>query len=427
MKNELLGKKTKKENENIINNEININKDKNSINKENTHCLYKEWNYKYKCYKYCKFPICKNKNNLSFCGNHLPLGEEGPNGIMIKCEICNQNIGSNILETHLKKCNKNKDKKYKEISNENIITPRLWIKKEIKISDIEQNKLEEITKKIEIMYDKINPNYDKNILLNEEILNKFSKEETTGKNSKNLNQEISIYCNALKENFFSLEDDKDNSKTLIIELGCGAGGLSKTFQLCNENENNFSYLLIDRMKYRAKNRYDNFIKSKLTKGTLVREVIDIKDLSLNNYINLYDNFIFISKHLCGEACELSLNKIINIIKESKNNTNFVNKNFNIIIATCCHYLLNNETYCNYKLFENYNFNKEDFNLMTRISSWGTLKEEEEKNYKSGKKVKMLLDYGRCEYLKENGFQKVKLIQYIDSSLTKENFLILTKY
>ena len=346
---------------------------------------------------------------------------------MIKCEICNQNIGSNILETHLKKCNKNKDKKYKEISNENIITPRLWIKKEIKISDIEQNKLEEITKKIEIMYDKINPNYDKNILLNEEILNKFSKEETTGKNSKNLNQEISIYCNALKENLFSLEDDKDNSKTLIIELGCGAGGLSKTFQLCNDNENNFSYLLIDRMKYRAKNRYDNFIKSKLTKGTLVREVIDIKDLSLNNYINLYDNFIFISKHLCGEACELSLNKIINIIKESKNNTNFVNKNFNIIIATCCHYLLNNETYCNYKLFENYNFNKEDFNLMTRISSWGTLKEEEEKNYKSGKKVKMLLDYGRCEYLKENGFQKVKLIQYIDSSLTKENFLILTKY
>ena len=65
--------------------------------------------------------------------------------------------------------------------------------------------------------------------------------------------------------------------------------------------------------------------------------------------------------------------------------------------------------------------------MTRISSWGTLKEEEEKNYKSGKKVKMLLDYGRCEYLKENGFQKVILIQYIDSSITKENFLILTKY
>jgi len=430
MKNELLGKKTKIENENVINNEININSDKNFNDKEKAHCLYKEWNYKYKCYKYCKFPICKNKNNLNFCGNHLPLGEEGPNGIMIKCKICNQNIGSNILETHLKKCNKNQDKKYKEISNENIITPRLWIKKEIKLSDIEQNKLEEISKKIELIYEKINPIYDKNILLNEEIINKFSKEETTGKNSKNLNQEISIYCNALNEKLFEInKDDKNtnNSKTLIIELGCGAGGLSKTFQLCNDNENNFSYLLIDRMKYRAKNRYDNFIKSKLNKGTLIREVIDIKDLSLNNYINIYDNFIFISKHLCGEACELSLNKIIDIIKESKNNPNFENKNFCIIIATCCHYLLNSETYCNYKLFQDFDFNKAEFDLMTRISSWGTLKEEEEKNYKIGKKVKMLLDYGRCEYLKENGFKKIKLIQYIDSTITKENFLILTKY
>ena len=65
-------------------------------------------------------------------------------------------------------------------------------------------------------------------------------------------------------------------------------------------------------------------------------------------------------------------------------------------------------------------------LMTRMSSWATLKEED-KNYKIGKKIKLLLDYGRCEYLKKNGFQMVKLIQYIDSSITKENFLILSKF
>ena len=137
------------------------------------------------------------------------------------------------------------------------------------------------------MYDKINPNFDKNILLNDGILNKFSKEEISGKNSKNLNQEISVYCNALNEKLFEINkvSQENQEKILIIELGCGAGGLSKTFQLCNNNDNNFSYLLIDRMKYRAKNRYDNFIKSKLNKGALIREVIDIKDLSLNNYLN----------------------------------------------------------------------------------------------------------------------------------------------
>ena len=234
MKNDFLGKKIKMENEILNNND-------NNEEKDNNHCLYKEWNYKYKCYKYCKFPICKNKNNLKFCGNHLPLGEEGPNGIMIKCQICNQNIGSNIIETHLKKCNKNKEKKYKEISNENIITPRKWIKKENKLADIEPNKLEEIIKKVEIMYDKINPNFDKNILLNDGVLNKFSKEEISGKNSKNLNQEISVYCNALNEKLFEINkvSQENQEKILIIELGCGAGGLSKTFQLCNNNEISF--------------------------------------------------------------------------------------------------------------------------------------------------------------------------------------------
>ena len=259
--------------------------------------------------------------------------------------------------------------------------------------------------------------------LNEEILNKFSKEEITGKNSKNLSQEISIYCNALKQNLFKL-NDLDGIKTLIIELGCGAGGLSKTFQLCNNNENDFSYLLIDRMKYRAKNRYDNFIKSKSKKGSLYRDVIDIKDLSLDKYLNSYDNFIFISKHLCGEGCEISLNKIINIIKNNKIKEE--KKYFNIIIATCCHYLLNNQTYCNFKMFHDFNINKEEFNLMTRMSSWATLKEED-KNYTIGKKIKILLDYGRCNYLKNSGFKDVKLIQYIDASITKENFLILAKY
>ena len=79
MEKKLLGQKTK-----IISNENNIN----SNETEKEHCLYKEWNKKFKCYKYCKLPICKNKNNLNYCGNHLPLGEEGPNGIMVKCEIC---------------------------------------------------------------------------------------------------------------------------------------------------------------------------------------------------------------------------------------------------------------------------------------------------------------------------------------------------
>ena len=412
MEKNLLGQKIKLTEENII-------------NKEEEHCLYKEWNKKYKYYKFCKLPICKNKNNLKYCGNHLPLGEEGPNGIMTKCEICNQNIGLNIMQTHLKKCKKHNDNKYKEINNENIITPRLWIKKELRLGDIDPIIINEISEKIKSMYNKINPKIIENILLKEEILNNFSKDELNGKNSKNLKQEISIYCNAIEEKIFNSNENKNNEENdiLIIELGCGSGGLSKTFQLCDNNQNNFSFLLIDRMKYRSKNKYDNLIKSKLNKGKLQREIIDIRDLSLKNYYNLYSNFCFISKHLCGEACDLSLNKIIDIINENK----IDNKKFNIIIATCCHYLLNSETYCNFKLFEEYNFSKEEFDLIARLSSWGTLKDENDGNFFLGKQIKTLIDYGRCLYLKNNNFKEVKIIEYINMDITKENTIILAKF
>ena len=42
-------------------------------------------------------------------------------------------------------------------------------------------------------------------------------------------------------------------------------------------------------------------------------------------------------------------------------------------------------------------------------------------------MKILIDYGRCEYLKKNGFKNTKLIKYIDSNITKENFLILSQF
>lgn len=420
MENKLLGLKVKYPNSSD-NNENNINEE------EKEHCSIKEWNKKYKCYKYCKLPICKNKNNLNYCGNHLPLGEEGPNGIMTKCEICNQNIGSKIMENHLKKCKKNNEKKYKAINNENIITPRLWIKKKLKLGDVDEKLINNLSEKIKIMFEKINPKIIENKVLKQEILTKFSNEELNGKNNKNLKQEISIYCNALEGKIFEIESKEKNgqNKILIIELGCGAGGLSKTFQICDNNKNNLSFLLIDRMKYRSKNKYDNVIKSKLKNGELKREIIDIKDLSLNNYFDKYNNFCFISKHLCGEACEISLNKIVNLINDHKKE--IIYKKFYIIIATCCHYLLNFETYCNFKLFEEYNFNKEEFDLLTRLSSWSTLKDENNKNYKLGKQIKTLLDYGRCLYLEKNGFKEVKLIEYINSDITKENIIILAKF
>ena len=353
----------------------------NNINNNNNHCEHKEYNKKYKKFVFCKFPICKNKNNLNFCFSHLHLNEIGPYGKMILCPKCNNKIGENNLEKHLKKCEKFLSKKKKEINDENIINPRKWIKKDIKIIDIDNEIIDKLKNIINLNYSKFNINIEKsifnfnNIETHKDFNNKINESQITGKNSKNILQQISMFENIKKLfNKDQIDNFINKNKNLFIELGCGSGELSKTFQLGN---NNSSFILIDRMRYISRNKYDNFIKNNLIKDNfLIREEIDIKDMNINKYIKdkNIDNIFFISKHLCGSACDLSIQKIIDFYKE-----NIENKiNIIICIATCCHYLLNNENYINYKYIEDeLKINKEEFNYMCRLSSWGTLKEENE--------------------------------------------------
>ena len=62
--------------------------------------------------------------------------------------------------------------------------------------------------------------------------------------------------------------------------------------------------------------------------------------------------------------------------------------------------------------------------MVRLSSWGTLKEINSQRFILGKKIKYILDKGRCEFLKNNGFKYAEIVEYIHSKYTKENTLII---
>ena len=370
-------------------------------------CEYKQYNNKLKDYVFCKFPVCVNKNQLHYCGNHLPLGEEGPNGKMIRCVICQQIIGEKIINKHLKKCEERQKEKEKTIiSNENIITPRIWIKKQFKLRDIPLTILETLKLKIMTIYKTLSINLIKREIIDPEIKSKFMDEQLNGKNGKTLYQEISIFDNLRKENYIDLNDRRN----CFIELGCGAGSLSRTVQIaCNYNS---SHILIDRMKYNSKNKYDNVIKSKLIGDNFVfRKIIDIKDLSIQTEINNKDiNVIAISKHLCGDACELSFNKII----DYKGRISFA-------IATCCHYLLNHKNYCNMFFIHSNDITDEEFDYLTRLTGWSSLKEDNN-NHIIGKMIKEILDYGRLLYLKQHSFQGLLLLEY--TKQTKENHLIM---
>ncbi len=370
------------------------------------HCEYKQYNNKKKEYVYCKLPVCVNKNGLHYCGNHLPLGEEGPNGKMIKCNLCNQIIGEKIMNKHIKKCEvRKKERDTQILSNENIITPRIWIKKQFKIRDIPLTEIESLKMKILTIYKTLSINVLKREIISPEIKDQFKNEQLNGKNGKTIFQEISIFENLKKEKYFDF-----NRRNCFIELGCGAGSLSRTVQIgCNYNS---SHILIDRMKYNSKNKYDNVIKSQLIGDNFIsRKLIDIKDFSIQTEINNKDiNVIAISKHLCGDACELSLNKII----EYKERISFA-------IATCCHYLLNHSNYCNMFFIHSVGITDEEFDYLTRLTGWASLKEDSN-NYVIGKMIKEILDYGRLLYLEKNSFQSLLLLEY--TTQTKENHLIM---
>jgi hypothetical protein len=71
-----------------------------------------------------------------------------------------------------------------------------------------------------------------------------------------------------------------------------------------------------------------------------------------------------------------------------------------------------------------NINDKELDYMIRLASWGTIKDIQSDNFKLGKKVKYILDKGRCEYLKLNGFKNTEIVEFIDSTYTKENTLVI---
>jgi len=400
-------------------------------------CSFKIWHKKKKEYINCKFPICKNESKMEVCEIHLPLNEVGPHGKMVLCPECNDKMGEETLKRHLDKCQKFvQRKKIKLISDDNIITPRIWQKNSIKINDISKEIINKLEKVVNECFEKFNINIEKHLLYTDDIIDKdfenvYPKEQLIGKNSKNIFQEISIFENAKNLNLIL-----NGNQNIIVELGCGAAELSKTFQIgC---KNNSSHILIDRMKYASKNKFDGVIREKLndtnqkqkSSNFLIRDIIDIKNMEMKNYINeekekQKNNILFISKHLCGNAFELSIEKIISyhnyIVEKNIKNNNKIG----IIIATCCHYLLNSNTYCNFDYVKNIlNITREEFDYLIRLTSWGTLKDTHSEHYHLGKKIKYILDKGRCEYLKRNGFKNVQMIEYINSTYTKENTLVI---
>ena len=192
---------------------------------------------------------------------------------------------------------------------------------------------------------------------------------------------------------------------------------------------------------------DEHAQAPSMKSSVTRLVQDIRDVDLIQHLMPLLNsaqtqklhVVCIGKHVCGLALDLTLRCICKCIDKLLQQATI-----DIATASCCHYLCTWDTYVNRPYFEARGFTKETFKIVCALSQWATMNPKEKEtvnpdnlnnpnnfnnpNERSrmqkislGKACKKLLDEGRIEWLKSNGFN-VEIKRY--TNLSKEDQLLL---
>ncbi|XP_069694498.1 tRNA:m(4)X modification enzyme TRM13 homolog [Periplaneta americana] len=302
-----------------------------------------------------------------------------------------------------------------------------------KLADLEPTELSHLIQKIESVYQKFVPSFEREILshavLSEEINN-----PTYGPNKlKHLLQNASLLGHAEKVGLMQ----KD---TAYIEFGAGRGLLSFYVAQTMQEDDSSVLFLVDRASQRHK--FDNKLKDTSRHTERIRA--DIADLCLENIPSLlaYKKVVALGKHLCGAATDLALRCVVGR-EDGKGGRKLPVTG--ILLAFCCHHRCEWSSYTGKDFLQVHGFTVEDFYVMRGIASWATcwptrsdeesdhhcdddqrpirstLSEEEKKTI--GRKSKAILNYGRQKYLESYGY-KCRIVEYVTEETSPENVCLL---
>lgn len=220
------------------------------------------------------------------------------------------------------------------------------------------------------------------------------------------------------------------SKLVILEMGCGKGGLSH--HLITTNPDVFKgvqFYLVDRDNFRGK--LDS--QAAAAGVNVERAKIDIKDLNLDKMIgDEVESVIVISKHLCGAATCLTLVALKNLALSRPN------LNIEVVVALCCHQRCTAGMFCQQSLISSDYFTPKEFKRVCGLCSWAVcgwrygIKEGGDFHFSGysydeckqiGLECKALLNWGRTEFLGEAGFTS-QVVPYITEEVTLENKVLI---
>ncbi|CAG0889833.1 unnamed protein product [Darwinula stevensoni] len=221
-------------------------------------------------------------------------------------------------------------------------------------------------------------------------------------------------------------------RSCFVEFGAGRGAMTYWLTQAALSASTSLFVLVDKASNRHK--CDNRLRDEKNLH-LERVRIDIEDLCLDKIpaisSNSWQNCIAVSKHLCGAGTDVALRCIEHAL------SNF--PAFGLVLATCCHHRCSWDSYVGQSFLLEAGFSKKDFLVLKSMSSWLTcgmtnrplslnsvhnrwhgLNLDEQKRESLGRKCKLIIDHGRCEYLKQIEFSKAFLQKYCSNSLTPEN-------
>jgi hypothetical protein len=156
--------------------------------------------------------------------------------------------------------------------------------------------------------------------------------------------------------------------TRAIELGAGTARLSDRLSRVALMD----HVLIDRQEFTPASCRDRHLRARLAKQqsthTVERVTADIASLDLDKY--LAPKCLCLSKHLCGPACDLTIDSLERVSPSLRRPP--------CAIATCCHYLCTWETFSGKKFWETMSLTEQDFVVAVAASQWASVNKKQKK-------------------------------------------------
>ncbi|XP_019711416.1 tRNA:m(4)X modification enzyme TRM13 homolog isoform X3 [Hippocampus comes] len=398
--------------------------------------------------RFCKMVVAKGRE---FCGEHANnVSEEGGGGGggRIVCPLDPKHtVNRNKLEAHLKKCNsrdKAKPAYYAEDINAGSPVPSQHSLQQVTLCERSAAQLQQLLDKLDSASKGL-PREPEERVLSHAVFREEADNPKNGDSArKHLKQQASILGHL--EALGLLRRGR-----CFVEFGAGRGKLSHWIHRALEGHppERLQMLLVERSSTRFK------VDGKHRGGDVefARLHIDIQHLDLTKVPLLERRLplVGVGKHLCGAATDLALRCLFRSRptpgreagrppKRLKAEAAHPGGVAGLALALCCHHRCEWRHYVGRRFFSDLGLGPAEFSAFCRMSSWATcgvraapraagaeeasdggLPSPSERE-RIGRRCKLLLDAGRVEFLRAEGFD-ARLTRYVGAGVTPENVLL----